>query len=92
VARGGQRRLPASCEAARGSHVEGSRASPPVPAAAAPGAAGTCASQLEGIAAAACQARREPDKAARRCRCYCRAAVGMDIAWIGAGEDAEAGQ
>ena len=55
-------------------------------------AAGTCASQLEGIAAAACQARREPDKAARRCRCYCRAAVGMDIAWIGAGEDAEAGQ
>jgi len=47
-----------------GSHGEGSRASPPVPAAAAPGAAGTCASQLESIAAAAWQARREPGTAA----------------------------
>jgi len=70
-----------------GSHGEGSRASPPVPAAAAPGAAGTCPSQLEGIAAAACQARRELGAAVA-----CRAAVDMDIAWIIAGVDTDASQ
>ena len=50
-------------------------------------AAGTCASQLEGIAAAACQARRELGAAVA-----CRAAVDMDIAWIIAGVDTDASQ
>ena len=50
-------------------------------------AAGTCASQLEGIAAAACQARRKLGAAVA-----CRAAVDMDIAWIIAGVDTDASQ
>ena len=50
-------------------------------------AVGTCAFQLEGIAAAACQARRELGAAVA-----CRAAVDMDIAWIIAGVDTDASQ
>jgi hypothetical protein len=45
------------------------------------------ASQLEGIAAAACQARRELGAAVA-----CRAAVDMDIPWIITGVDTDASQ
>ena len=90
VARGRQRCLPASFEAAREAmerarepphpyqqlRIQGQQAHAPPSSKASPPQHG----------------RRAVSPARRRCRCYCRAAVGMDIAWIGAGVDADAGQ